>query len=332
MKLCLAWIQKDPVPFHLGHSTIVLEANENIPLAEGRPSPAGIQQYQNDRNDRERRVRTPDSYSTNPRWNHRNEGQGTPNTHSTNLDPPTLSSFSDSINVYKQLITLDIITEEDVPQGEMLQSHKEKDNNSMSMQGSMPPLEPHEDTQTISSTSEPDTLLSNAALPLPLPLYLPSKQIVFYKIDEHSIIGKGPKPWRLIHHDMGGDEVLVYTEDFPTEFTCTRLERVLQSAMPTTLEVKLQHMHLYLKNTIAIYANTKCTCISKIHSTFYNESYAWAINLTAQDALKWNTLCKHTLHETIDVAVILLKRVEDNAKWGTHYISNYEVLDRILVI
>ena len=174
--------------------------------------------------------------------------------------------FSDSINIYKQLITLGIITEEDIPQDEMLQSHVEKDNNSMSTQGSIPPLEPHKDTQTISSTLEPDTPSCNAALPL----HLPSKQVVFYEIDKHGIIGEGPEPWRIIHHNIGGDEVLVHAEDFPMEFNHTRLEMVLQSAMPATSEVKLQHMHLHLKNTIALYANTKCACISKTHGTFYN--------------------------------------------------------------
>ena len=202
----------------------------------------------------------------------------------------------------------------------------------MSTQGSIPPLEPHKDTQTISSTLEPDTPSCNAALPLPLPLHLPSKQVVFYEIDKHGIIGEGPEPWRIIHHNIGGDEVLVHAEDFPMEFNHTRLEMVLQSAMPATSEVKLQHMHLHLKNTIALYANTKCACISKTHGTFYNESYTWTIDLTAQDALKWNTLCKHTLHKTVDAAVILLQRSEVNAKWGTHYISNYKVPDIIPTI
>ena len=330
-KLCLAWIQEDPVPFYPGYSTIVLEADESIPLVEERPSSARIQQY---KNDRDRAVRTPNSHSTNPRWNWTNKGQGTPNMYFMDLDPLTLSSFSDSINVYKQLVTLGVInkaTEEDEPHDEILQSHVEKGNSFISTQGSMPPLEPYKDAQTISSTSKPDTPLSNMALPLPPLLHLPLKQVVFYELDKHSIIGKGPKPWRIICHNLGGDKVLVHAEDFLAEFNHTRLEMVLWLAMPTTLEVKLQHMHLYLKNTIAFYANVKCTCISKTHGTFYNKSYVWAIDLIVQDALKWNILHKHTLHETINAAVIFLKWAEDNSKWGTHYISNYEVLPKTLI-
>ena len=243
--------------------------------------------------------------------------------------------FQDTIDLYSQSVALGIINEEtteDQPQNMMGQPHEEKENSSMSTQGSMPPLEPHEGTNTISSTSELGTPLFSMALPLPLPLHLPSNQVVFYKIDEHSIISKGTESWRLICHDIGGDKILVHAEDFPTEISHTRLEMVLQLAMPLILEVKLQHMHLYLKNTITLYTNLKCTCISKTHGTFYNELYTWAIDLLAQDALKWNELHNHTLHKTINAAVVLLKRAKDNPKWGTHYISNYEVPDCILAI
>ena len=97
-------------------------------------------------------------------------------------------------------------------------------------------------------------------------------------------------------------------------------------------EVKLQHMYLYLKNTIALYANVKCTCISKTHGTFYNEPYGRAIDFSTQDALKWDDLCKHILHKTINIAVALMKKAEDNMAWEKHYISNYEVLDCILAL
>ena len=188
-----------------------------------------------------------------------------------------------------------------------MQCNTEKENSSISTQGSMPPLKLHEDANTISSTSELDTPLFNMALPLPLPLHLPLKQVVFCNINEHSIISEGTEPWRIIWHDIGGDEVLVHAEDFPAEPSYTRLEMVLWTAMPAIPEVKLQHMHLHLENTIALYANVKCTCISKTHGTFCNEPYGWATDLSAQDVLKWNKLCKHTLHETIDTAVALLK-------------------------
>ena len=87
-KLHLAQIQEELVPSHPGPSTTVLEADENISLTEGRPSPARIQEYQNDR---EGIVETPNSYSTNPRWDQM-DGD-TPNTYSTDLDLPTPSSF-----------------------------------------------------------------------------------------------------------------------------------------------------------------------------------------------------------------------------------------------
>ena len=138
--------------------------------------------------------------------------------------------FQDTIDLYSQSVALGIINEEtteDQPQNMMGQPHEEKENSSMSTQGSMPPLEPHEGTNTISSTSELGTPLFSMALPLPLPLHLPSKQVVFYDINKHSIISEGTEPWRIIQHDIGEDEVLVHTEDFPAEASHTRLEMVL---------------------------------------------------------------------------------------------------------
>ena len=277
----------------------------------------------------------PNSYSTNLRWDQMDEGWGTLNTYSINLDPPTPSTFQDTINLYKQFVALGIINkepDEDEPQDATMQSNMEKENSSMSTQSSMPPLKLHKDANTISSTLEPGTLLSNMALPLPLPLHLPSKQVVFYDINKHSIISEGTEPWRIIQHDIGEDEVLVHTEDFPAEASHTRLEMVLWTAMPVIPEVKLQHMHLHLENIIALYSNVKCTCISKTHGTSCNEPYGWATDLSAQDVLKWNKLCEHTIHKTIDTAVTLLKQAQDNPTWGNHYISNYEVLDCILTL
>ena len=91
-------------------------------------------------------------------------------------------------------------------------------------------------------------------------------------------------------------------------------------------------MRLYLENTITLYQNVRCTCISKTHGTFYNKSYAWAVDLEAQDALKWDMLQRHSIHETIDTTVALLKMIEDNPRWGNHYISNYKTPDRLLTI
>ena len=196
----------------------------------------------------------------------------------------------------------------------------------------IPPLEPHGDVQMISSTSKPHTLLTQEVLPLPILLNIPAKQAIFYELGETTIIDEGPKPWRLIQHDIGGDEVLVHAEDFPGEFTCTRLEMVLQLALPATPEVKLQHMHLHLKNTIALYENVRCTCISKTHGTFYNKLFAWAIDLDTQDTLKWDMLHRHSLHETVNAIVVLLKKTEDNSRWGNHYISNYKTPDRLFTI
>ena len=309
-KLCLAQMQKDPVPFHPGHSIISLHTDENIPLEE-RPAPAGIQQY---------------PYHTNEEQSTRG---GTPDTYSTNPNLPTPSTFSNSINVYKQLIALGILTKDDVPQDQI---HRRTHNTSIDTLVMTPPLEPHHDVWTTKSTSELHTPSTQEALPLPLPLNIPPKQVVFYELRETNIIGEGPESWRLIQHDIGGNEVLVHAEDFPREFTHTRLDMILQLTLPTTLEVKLQHMHLYLKNTITLYKNIRCTCISKTHSTFYNELYTWAVDLEAQDTLKWDMLWRHSFHETVHAAVMLLKKTEDNPRWGNHYISNYKTPDRLLTI
>ena len=158
----------------------------------------------------------------------------------------------------------------------------------------------------ISSTSKLHTPLTQEALPLLLPLNISPKQVIFYKLRETAIMGEGSEPWWLIWHDIRGDKILVHAEDFPGEFTCTRLEMVLESALPTTLEVKLQHMCLHLENTITLYKNIRCTCISKTHSTFYNELYTWVVNLEAQDTLKWDMLRRHSLYETVNTAVVLL--------------------------
>ena len=303
-------MQEDPVPFHPGHSIISLHANENIPPDE-RPAPAGIQQY---------------PYHANEEQSIRG---GTPDTYSTNPDPPMPSTFSDSINIYKQLITLGIVTEDDVPQDQI---HRRTRNTSTDTRVLTPPLEPHHDAQMISSTSELHTPSTQEALPLLLPLNILPKQVIFYELGETTIIGEGPEPWRLIWHDVRGDKVLIHAEDFPSEFTRTRLEMVLWSALPTALEVKLQHMHLHLKNAITLYENVRCTCITKTHSTFYNESYAWVTNLETQDTLKWDMLWRHSLHETVNAAVALLQKTQDNPRWGNHYISNYETLNRLLAI
>ena len=169
-------MQEDPVPFHPGHSIISLHTNENIPPEE-RPAPAGIQQYQ---------------YQANEEPSARG---GTPNTYSTNVDLPTPSTFSDSINVYKQLITLGIVTEDDIPQDQI---HRKTHNPSIDTTVSIPPLEPHHNAQTISSTSELHTPSTQEALPLPLPLNIPPKQVILYELGETTIIGEGPEPWRLI--------------------------------------------------------------------------------------------------------------------------------------
>ena len=261
-------MQKDPVPFHPGHSIISLHTDENIPLEE-RPAPAGIQQY---------------PYHTNEEQSTRG---GTPDTYSTNPNLPTPSTFSNSINVYKQLIALGILTKDDIPQDQI---HRRTCNTSIDTLVMTPPLEPHHDVWTTKSTSELHTPSTQEALPLPLPLNIPPKQVVFYELRETDIIGEGPESWRLIQHDIGGNKVLVHAEDFPREFTHTRLDMILQLTLPTTLEVKLQHMHLHLKNTITLYKNIRCTCISKTHSTFYNELYTWAVDLEAQDTLKWDML------------------------------------------
>ena len=65
-KLHLAWIHKEPIPFHLGLSTTVLKANENAALPEEVLPSTGIDKYWNGR---DRAVETPNSYSTNPREN-----------------------------------------------------------------------------------------------------------------------------------------------------------------------------------------------------------------------------------------------------------------------
>ena len=91
-------------------------------------------------------------------------------------------------------------------------------------------------------------------------------------------------------------------------------------------------MHFHLENTIAIYKNVRCTCITKTHSTFYNKLYAWVVNLDTQDALKWDMLWRHSLHETVNAAVTLLQKMQDNPRWGNHYISNYKAPDRLLAI
>ena len=165
-------------------------------------------------------------------------------------------------------------------------TEQEVENSPMSTNGSMPPLEPHKDANTATNILAPGTPPPDMALPLPLLLHLLSKWVAFYNINEHSIIGEGTEPWRIIQHNIGGDEVLVHAEGFPAEASHTRLEMILQTTMPTVPEVKLQHMHLHLENTIAFYTNVKCTCISKTHGIFYNEPYRWAINLLAQDTLK----------------------------------------------
>ena len=207
---------------------------------------------------------------------------GTPNTYSTNLDPST--PLTENIDLYNQFVALGIINDkanEDEPQDTMVQPY-EKENSPMSMHSSMPPLEPHEDASIVNSTSDPGTPPPSMVLPLPLPLHLPSKQIVFYDINEHSIIGKGQELWRIICHNIGGDKVLIHAEDFLAEASHIRLEMILQTTMPLVPEVNLQHMHLHLENIIALYTNVKCTCISKTHGTFYNEPHRWAIDLSAK--------------------------------------------------
>ena len=169
-------MQEDPAPFYPRHSIISLHTDENIPPEE-RLAPAGIQQYQ---------------YHANKEPSTRG---GTPNTHSTNVDPPTLSMFSDSINIYKQLIALGIVTEDDVPQDQI---HRKTCHTSINTLVLTPPLEPHHNAQTISSTSELHTPSTQEALPLLLPLNIPPKQVIFYKLRKTTIIGKGPEPWRLI--------------------------------------------------------------------------------------------------------------------------------------
>ena len=312
--LHLARIQDDPVPFHPGHSIICQEANENI-LVERRPASAGIQQYLHQTDevmiDKEKR-----------------NGMGTPNTYSTDPDPPTLSTFSDGINVYKQLIALSIVTEDNVPQDQI---HRKNHNASISSTTLLPPLEIPGDAQTVDAT-ELNTLSPDEALPLPIPLNIPPKRVIFYELGEPCIIGEGPEPWRLIWHDIGRDKVLVHAKDFPAEFTHTRLKQVLRAELPTITEIQLQHMHLHLENTIALYQNVKCTCISKTHSTFYNKAYSWVIDLNTQDMIKWEALHKHSLYETIDRSVMLLKKSQDNPQWGNHYVSNYEALERLLAI
>ena len=276
MKLCLAWIHEELVLFHSGPLNTVLEANENAALPEEILPPAAIDKHWNRRDGA---VEMPNSYSTDPRWNQVEGGMGTPNTYSTDPDPPT--PITENINLYNQFIALSIINNkahEDEPQNMMVQPYIEKENSPMSTHSSMPPLELHKDTNTVSSTLEPETLLPDMVLTLPLPLYLPLEQVVFYNINEHDIISERPEPWRIIHHNIGGDKVLVHAEDFPVEASCTRLEMILQMAMPLISEVKLQHMCLYLKNTIALYANVKCTCTSKTHGAFYNEPYGRATN------------------------------------------------------
>ena len=206
--LHLAQIQDDSIPFHPGHSIICKEANENIPL-ERRPAAAGIQQYpyQADEVMREEE----------------RDGMGTPNTYSMDPDPPTPSTFSDGINVYKQLIALGMITEDDVPQDQI---HRKNHTASISSTTLLPLLEIPGDTQTVNAT-ELNTPSPDEALPLPIPLNIPLKQVIFYELGKPCIIGKGPKPWRLIQHDISGDKVLVHAEDFPAEFTHTRLKQVL---------------------------------------------------------------------------------------------------------
>lgn len=177
---CLAQIQDNPIPFHPGHSIICLHTDENIPM-ERRLATAGIQQY-------------PHQADESMADEEENDRNGTPNTYSTHPNPPTPSAFSDGVNAYKQLIALSIITEDEVLQDQVC---RETHNTSMSSLASLPLLEIPGDAQTISTTG-PDTLSLDDPLPLPIPLNIPTKQVIFYELSEPSIIGEGPEPWRLI--------------------------------------------------------------------------------------------------------------------------------------
>ena len=114
----------------------------------------------------------------------------------------------------------------------------------------------------------------------------------FFRLGEHSFIGRGLGPWRLVIYFEDGTLTLVHEDDFPQSMSIAQVKTLARGMWGNVEEDVCDHVALLVDDVLACRSNLPATWYGGNHLPYYHYEYLRGLAVEEAGGLHyWQNVC-----------------------------------------